>query len=81
VIAATLVNAVRPPSIHMVRKGGLVVFFGNVPKSSITELDCNLIYYNNIWIRGVIRMKPKFAPSSVVKILKGRSVALFFGRL
>ena len=36
----------------MVRKGGLVVFFGGVPKGSMTELDCNLIHYNNIWIKG-----------------------------
>ncbi len=36
----------------MVRKGGLVVFFGGVPKGSLTELDTNLIHYNNIWIKG-----------------------------
>ena len=36
----------------MVKKGGLVVFFGGVPKGSMTELDCNLIHYNNIWIKG-----------------------------
>lgn len=36
----------------MVRKGGLVIFFGGVPKGSMTELDCNLIHYNNIWIKG-----------------------------
>ena len=36
----------------MVRKGGLVVFFGGVPKGSKTELDTNLIHYNNIWIKG-----------------------------
>lgn len=31
---------------------GLAVFFGGVPKGSMTELDCNLIHYNNIWIKG-----------------------------
>ena len=36
----------------MVRKGGIVVFFGGVPKGSMTELDCNLVHYNNIWIKG-----------------------------
>jgi L-iditol 2-dehydrogenase len=52
VISATPANATQTQSIQMVRKGGLVVFFGGVPKGSMTELDCNLIHYNNIWIKG-----------------------------
>lgn len=52
VISATPVNATQAQAIHMVRKGGLVVFFGGVPKGSLTELDTNLIHYNNIWIKG-----------------------------
>jgi len=52
VISATPVNATQAQALHMVRKGGLVVFFGGVPKGSLTELDTNLIHYNNIWIKG-----------------------------
>lgn len=52
VISATPANSTQTQSIHMVKKGGLVVFFGGVPKGSLTELDCNLIHYNNIWIKG-----------------------------
>ncbi len=52
VISATPANSTQAQSIHMVKKGGLVVFFGGVPKGSLTELDCNLIHYNNIWIKG-----------------------------
>ena len=52
VISATPVNATQSQAIHMVRKGGIVVFFGGVPKGSMTELDTNLIHYNNIWIKG-----------------------------
>ena len=52
VISATPVNATQTQSVHMVKKGGIVVFFGGVPKGSMTELDCNLIHYNNIWIKG-----------------------------
>jgi len=52
VISATPVNATQTQSIHMVKKGGIVVFFGGVPKGSMTELDCNLIHYDNIWIKG-----------------------------
>lgn len=52
VISSTPANITQTQSIHMVKKGGLVVFFGGVPKGSLTELDCNLIHYNNIWIKG-----------------------------
>lgn len=52
VISATPANATQAQSLHMVKKGGLVVFFGGVPKGSMTELDTNLIHYNNIWIKG-----------------------------
>lgn len=52
VISATPANATQAQSIHMVKKGGLAVFFGGVPKGSLTELDGNLIHYNNIWIKG-----------------------------
>lgn len=52
VISATPANETQTQSIHMVKKGGLVIFFGGVPKGSMTELDCNLIHYNNIWIKG-----------------------------
>lgn len=52
VIVATPANITQTQSIHMVRKGGLVVFFGGVPKGSLTELDCNKIHYDNIWIKG-----------------------------
>ncbi len=52
VISATPANATQAQSLYMVKKGGLVVFFGGVPKGSKTELDTNLIHYNNIWIKG-----------------------------
>nr|WP_330387941.1 zinc-binding dehydrogenase [Anaerobium acetethylicum] len=52
VISANPSNAAQAQSIFMVKKGGLVVFFGGVPKGSLTELDTNYIHYNNIWIKG-----------------------------
>ena len=52
VISATPANASQADAIHMVRKGGIVVFHGGVPKGSLTELDTNLVHYNNIWIKG-----------------------------
>ncbi len=52
VITANPANIAQSESIFMVRKGGVVVFFGGVPKGSLTELDTNYIHYNNIWIKG-----------------------------
>ena len=52
VISATPANTTQQQSLFMVRKGGVVVFFGGVPKGSLTELDTNLIHYNNLWIKG-----------------------------
>jgi L-iditol 2-dehydrogenase len=52
VISANPSNVAQAQSIFMVKKGGLAVFFGGVPKGSVTELDTNYIHYNNIWIKG-----------------------------
>lgn len=52
VISANPSNAAQAQSVFMVKKGGIAVFFGGVPKGSLTELDTNYIHYNNIWIKG-----------------------------
>ena len=52
VISANPSNTAQAQSVFMARKGGLAVFFGGVPKGSMTELDTNYIHYNNIWIKG-----------------------------
>jgi L-iditol 2-dehydrogenase len=52
VISANPANSAQAQAIFMVKKGGLVVFFGGVPKGSLTELDTNKIHYDNIWIKG-----------------------------
>ncbi|MDD4370362.1 MAG: zinc-binding dehydrogenase [Anaerostipes sp.] len=52
VISANPSNAAQAQSIFMAKAGGMVVFFGGVPKGSLTELDTNYIHYNNLWIKG-----------------------------
>lgn len=52
VISANPSNAAQAQSIFLARQGGIVVFFGGVPKGSLTELDTNYIHYNNLWIYG-----------------------------
>ena len=52
VISANPSNAAQAQSIYMARDGGIVVFFGGVPKGSLTELDTNYIHYHNLWIKG-----------------------------
>ena len=36
----------------MAKAGGIVVFFGGVPKGTLVSLDTNYIHYNNLWIYG-----------------------------
>lgn len=52
VISANPSNQAQAQSIFMVKKGGIVVYFGGVPKGSLTEIDANYVHYNNIWIKG-----------------------------
>lgn len=52
VISANPSTQAQAQSIFMVRKGGIVVFFGGVAKGAMTELDTNYIHYNNLWIYG-----------------------------
>ena len=52
VISANPSTQAQAQSIYMARQGGIVVFFGGVPKSSMVELDTNYIHYNNLWIYG-----------------------------
>lgn len=52
VISANPSNAAQAQSIYMARAGGVVVFFGGVPKGSLTPLDTNYIHYHNLWIKG-----------------------------
>jgi L-iditol 2-dehydrogenase len=52
VISANPSTAAQSQSIFMAKPGGIVAFFGGVPKGTLTELDTNYIHYNNIWIKG-----------------------------
>lgn len=52
VISANPSNAAQAQSIYMAKSGGIVVFFGGVPKNSLTELNTNYIHYHNLWIKG-----------------------------
>lgn len=52
VISANPSTKAQAQSIFMARQGGIVVFFGGVPKGSLVEIDTNYIHYNNLWIYG-----------------------------
>ncbi|PWF26639.1 oxidoreductase [Ancrocorticia populi] len=52
VISANPSTIAQQQALLMARKAGTVVFFGGVPKGSLTELDTNLIHYNGLWIYG-----------------------------
>lgn len=52
IISANPSTLAQQQSIFMARKGGIVVFFGGVPKGSLVELDTNHIHYKNIKVVG-----------------------------
>lgn len=52
VISANPSTKSQVQAISMARKGGVVVFFGGVPKGKLTSLDTNIIHYNGLWIYG-----------------------------
>lgn len=52
VISANPATAAQAESIFMTRKGGIIVFFGGVPKGKLVQIDTNYIHYNNLWIYG-----------------------------
>lgn len=39
-------------AVYMVRKTGILVFFGGVAKGAKAEIDTNHLHYNNIWTYG-----------------------------
>ncbi|WP_411328716.1 zinc-binding dehydrogenase [Anaerofustis stercorihominis] len=52
VISATPVVKTQQQTLEMARNGGVITFFGGVPKGTLTPLDTNIIHYNNLWIYG-----------------------------
>ena len=52
VISANPSTVAQQQALRMARKCATVVFFGGVPKGSLTELDTNLIHYSSLWIYG-----------------------------
>lgn len=52
VISANPSSNAQAQSIFMAKAGGIVVFFGGVPKGTLVSLDTNYIHYNNLWIYG-----------------------------
>lgn len=52
VISANPSTKSQEQAIFMCRTGGVVVFFGGVPRGAMTNLDSNHVHYKNIWIYG-----------------------------
>jgi L-iditol 2-dehydrogenase len=52
VISANPSVEAQSQSIYMAKKGGIVVFFGGVPKGKTAVLDTNRIHYYGLWVYG-----------------------------
>jgi L-iditol 2-dehydrogenase len=57
----------------MVRKRGRVVLFGGLPKDDpITELDSNIIHYNELTVFGAFSYHPRFHAIALDMLARGQ---------
>jgi len=60
----TVIEAVGKPetweaSVHLVRKGGMVIFFGGCPSGTTITLDTTLIHYSNLTLLASFHHTPR----------------------
>jgi L-iditol 2-dehydrogenase len=71
------IDAVATPStweqaVGMVRKGGLVNFFGGPPTGSVVALDTNRLHYNDITLKASFHHTPATCRSAFALLAGGR---------
>jgi len=71
VIEATGVPQVWESSLKMVRKGGIVNFFGGCAPGSRIELSTELIHYSELTVKGVYHHTPYYVRKSLDLIATG----------
>lgn len=75
VICANPIAETQRLAVELVRKGGTVVFFGGLPKSSpMTTIDANRIHYGEIRLVGSFSYHPKHH-AAALDLLRRRVVA------
>src|ERR1700729_1365821 len=75
--ADVVIEAVATPAtwgwaVDMVRKGGVVNFFGGPPSGTRVELDTNRLHYNNIELQATFHHTPASVREALALIASGR---------
>jgi L-iditol 2-dehydrogenase len=81
--ADVVIEAVARPvtweqSVGMVRKGGVVNFFGGPPSGTVVGLDTNRLHYGDITLKATFHLTPESARTAFALIAGGRFKAAEF---
>jgi L-iditol 2-dehydrogenase len=72
VIEAVAIPATWEWAVDMVRKGGLVNFFGGPPSGTRVQLDTNRIHYGDITLKGSFHHTPATCRTALELVTSGR---------
>jgi L-iditol 2-dehydrogenase len=72
VIEAVAVPATWEQAVAMVRKGGVVNFFGGPPSGTVVALDTNLLHYGDITLKASFHHTPATCRTAFGLIVSGR---------
>ena len=78
VIEAVARPATWEQAVGMVRKGGVVNFFGGPPKGTVVGLDTNRLHYGDITLKATFHLTPATARTAFGLITSGRFKAADF---
>jgi L-iditol 2-dehydrogenase len=81
--ADVVIEAVARPAtwewaVGMVRKGGVVNFFGGPPSGTVVGLDTNRLHYGDITLKATFHLTPETARTAFALIAGGRFKAAEF---
>ena len=78
VIEAVATSATWEQAVAMVRKGGLVNFFGGPPSGTVVALDTNRLHYGDITLKASFHHTPGTCRTAFELIASGRFLAAGF---
>jgi L-iditol 2-dehydrogenase len=78
VIEAVARPATWEQAVGMVRKGGVVNFFGGPPSGTVVTLDTNRLHYGDITLKATFHLTPASARTAFALITSGRFKAAEF---
>jgi L-iditol 2-dehydrogenase len=78
VIEAVARPATWEQAVGMVRKGGVVNFFGGPPSGTVVGLDTNRLHYGDITLKATFHLTPETARTAFALITGGRFKAAEF---